>query len=133
MSQAADYWYVRLPDGRVLRAASTKVVRQEVGAGRIPPDSTVRRTPAEEWVSLEWTREFADLIDRRHSDSNAGPGTRPSHGSGQRPSTVASRLESERLHLVGIGGLLQELLAALDSTLVPQKLLVAVGTGLALG
>jgi hypothetical protein len=134
MSQGTDFWYVRLPDGRVLRAASTRVVRQEVGSGRIPPDSTVRRSPNEEWVALEWTREFADLIDRRPADTSAGgPAAHHPTGSGSRPSTVASRLESERLHLVGIGGLLQELLAALDSTLVPQKLLVAVGTGLALG
>ncbi len=135
MSQATDFWYVRLPDGRVLRAASTKVVRQEVGAGRIPPESTVRRSPNEEWVALEWTREFADLIERHHADTHApGFGARRSASSAaSRPSTVASRLESERLHLVGVSGLLQELLAALDSTLVPQKLLVAVGTGLALG
>ncbi len=138
MSQASDFWFVRFPDGRILRAASTKVVRQELGAGRIPPDSTVRRSPNEEWVAIEWTREFADLVDRRtgdvpspeQADRRLSAGAAPT---ASRPSTVASRLESERLQLVGVGGLLQELLAALDSTLVPQKLVVAMITGSALG
>jgi hypothetical protein len=135
MSHASDFWFVRLPDGRILRAASTKVVRQELGAGRIPPDSTVRRSPNEEWVALEWTREFSDLIERPVGDTpSPGPaGRRSPDSTAGRPSTVASRLEPERLNLVGVGALFQELLAALDSTLVPQKLLVALATGLALG
>jgi hypothetical protein len=135
MSQTSDFWFVRLPDGRILRAASTRIVRQELGAGRIPPDSTVRRSPNEEWVALEWTREFSDLIERRSGDtpSPEPAGRRSPDSAAGRPSTVASRLEPERLHLVGVGALLQELLAALDSTLVPQKLLVALTAGLALG
>ena len=60
MSQA-DFWYIRFPDGRVLRAASTVVLRQELNAGHIPLGSTVRRSPSEEWVSLAWTQEFADF------------------------------------------------------------------------
>ncbi len=135
MSQGSDFWFVRLPNGRILRAASTKVVRQELGAGRIPPDSTVRRSADEEWVSLEWTREFADLIERPLGETPPPEpaGRRTPGSSAGRPTTVASRLESGRLHLVGVGALLQELLAALDSTLVPQKLLVALFTGLAIG
>lgn len=134
MSQATDFWYVRLPDGRILRAASTKVVRQEVGAGRIPLESTVRRSPAEEWVALEWTREFADLLDHRQSHA---PGSHPSPphplGAVGRPSTVASRQDTRRMRQVGVSTLLQELLAALDSTLMRPKLLTAVLAGLALG
>jgi hypothetical protein len=61
MSQASDHWFVRLPNGHVLRAANTTIVRQQVGLGKIPPESAVRRLPDEEWTALEWTREFADL------------------------------------------------------------------------
>jgi hypothetical protein len=133
MSQATDFWYVRLPDGRILRAASTKVVRQEVGAGRIPLDSTVRRSPAEEWVSLEWTREFADLSDGYKQSHTTGPQAAPHADAVGTPSTVASRQDPRRMRQIGVGTLLTELLAALDSTLTRPKLLTAVLAGLALG
>jgi hypothetical protein len=135
MSYGGDFWYVRLPDGRIFRAASTAVVRQEVASGRIPPGSVVRRSPADEWVALEWTREFAE------SGEHAVPsGARPDHPGARehgtksnRPTTVAERLDPDRLRQIGVRGLIDELLAALDSTLVRSKLVVAASAGLAFG
>jgi hypothetical protein len=132
-SRPADVWFIRFPDGRVLRAASTSVVREQLGSGRIPPGSRVRRSPDEEWVALEWTQEFADLVER-HVDkvpSGSSP-TRPrvsSSPSGEH-STIAARLDPTQLHTVGVRGMIEELLAALDGTLVRKKLLVAVVLGL---
>src|SRR5947209_5957896 len=65
MSQSVDSWFVRLPDGQVFRASSTSVLRHQLDLGQIPFDSRVRRTVDEEWVALEWTREFGDLISTR--------------------------------------------------------------------
>ncbi len=147
MSQA-DFWYVRFPDGRILRAASTAILRHEVDAGHIPLGSTVRRAPSDEWVSLEWTQEFADLVGQ-HSASPPPPEPVPSpesrrHKPGRRgeaanhpavehSATVGSRLDSSRPHLVGVRGHVEELLAALDSTLVAKKILLGFGAGLFLG
>jgi hypothetical protein len=140
-----DFWYVRFPDGRVLRAASTAILRQELNARRIPLASTVRRSPSDEWVSLEWTQEFADVVGElaAHPPSK---GSRPlapgAHGTDALHSvnaaanhsvTVGSRLDPARLHLIGVRGYLDELLAALDSTLVPKKLLLGLIAGLLLG
>ncbi len=63
MSEVSDAWFVRFPDGRVVRAANTTVVRQQLTSGKIPRTSSVRRSPDEAWTALEWTREFADLLD----------------------------------------------------------------------
>jgi hypothetical protein len=150
MSQA-DFWYVRFPDGRVLRAASTTILRQELSARRIPLGSTVRRSPNDEWVSLEWTQEFADLAHelatRPARNQTAVPSTMHHAGSSalapssdysenhdkEHPATVGSRLDPSRLHLVGVRGYLDELLTALDSTLVAKKLLLCLISSLALG
>jgi hypothetical protein len=133
MSQAADFWFVRLPDGRILRAASTAVVRKEISAGRIPSGSTVRRAPEEEWTAIEWTREFSDLIERREEEARRSAAHRRGHTDATGPATVASRLDPERIQLAGVRGLIQELLGALDSTFVPAKLLTVAVAGLALG
>jgi hypothetical protein len=141
MSQA-DFWYIRFPDGRILRAASTAILRQELSAGHIPLGSTVRRAPNDEWVSLEWTQEFAELVERLaasprprlsearrrvvepHETANAAPVD---------ASSVGSRLDASQLNLVGVRGYVEELLAALDSTLVAKKLLLGAIVGLFLG
>lgn len=140
----ADFWYIRFPDGRILRAASTALLRQELNAGHIPLGSTVRRSPSDEWVSLQWMQEFADLVEQR-SPPPAPPADRESRRrtAGVRgdtandvpkhTATVGSRLDSSRLHLVGVRGYLDELLAALDSTLIARKLLLGVAAGLLLG
>jgi hypothetical protein len=150
MSQA-DFWYIRFPDGRILRAASTTILRHELKARRIPLASTVRRSPSDEWVSLEWTQEFADLVETlasrpptgktpapptiRHTDgvSLSNSARRSTEPDADHPATVGSRLDQSRLHLVGARGYLDELLAALDSTLVPKKLLLGLIAGLLLG
>ncbi|HEV3263195.1 MAG TPA: hypothetical protein VG013_40545 [Gemmataceae bacterium] len=131
MSQASDAWYVLLPDGNVVRAASTLAVRNHVGSGRIPRTSRIRRTPDEEWVGLEWTEEFADLV--KH-DSRAAPAVAKAEEaatgwSPSPPAGVASRLDPMRLETVGVRALLDELLAAMDSTLVRGKLLIAAVAG----
>jgi hypothetical protein len=130
---SSDAWYVRLPDGRVLRASSTRAVRHHIERGRIPPDSRVRRSAEEEWAGLEWTREFVELVQRVRAaagpDSTdihepvAAPPYRPE------PSNLASRLDPMQLQTVGVRGYFEDLLAALDSTLVRNKLRIAVLAG----
>jgi hypothetical protein len=135
MSEAADFWYIRLPDGQVLHAATTAIVRQHLEAGRIPAGSTVRRTTDGEWVALAWTREFADLAAKvaANGPSGAAAAARARRKRRARPSTVASRLDPQQLQTVGVRGLMQELVAALDSTLVRKKLAAAAVAGLLLG
>ncbi len=143
MSQA-DFWYVRFPDGRILRAASTAILRQELDAGHIPLGSKVRRAPSDEWVSLAWTEEFADLVEQRPAPSvpNPEPEARrrkpvarssPASATPNQSATVGSRLDASRLHLVGVRAYLDELLAALDSTLIAKKLLLGLAAGVVLG
>lgn len=151
MSQA-DFWYIRFPDGRILRAASTTVLRQELNAGHIPLGSKVRRSSTEEWVSLEWSEEFAELVEelaarappspsepaqpskRRNAESPMEPASRrSSHVASDNSVSVGSRLDSSRLPLVGVRSYLDELLTALDSTLVAKKLLLGACAGLLLG
>ena len=86
MSTLNDPWYVRFPDGRVRRAASTEIVRLQLGDGRIPPASLVRRTAEDEWTALQWVPEFADLAARLANHRPAGD--RPNH----RQETVAAAI-----------------------------------------
>jgi hypothetical protein len=142
MSQA-DYWYIRFPDGRILRAASTTILRQELDAGHIPLGSTVRRAPGDEWVSLQWTQEFADVVEELSSrPPPAPPENRPRRPAERRETTnaaadhvvtVGSRLDASRLHLIGVRGYLDELLAALDAALTARKLLLGILAGLVVG
>jgi hypothetical protein len=109
-------------------------VRHHLVTGRIPADSRVRRSPDDDWASLEKTPEFADLVTHRPVDGNTSPpqpasAARPSATS-QEPVTLATRLDPQRLHTLGVRGLAQELLAALDSTLVRRKLAIAGAAGL---
>jgi hypothetical protein len=138
MSNVIDVWFIRFPDGRVLRAASTTVVRQQLGAGRIPAASTVRRGPDEEWVSLGWTEEFADLVAARPVANGGTPA--PAAPSARRPrppagehAGLSSRLDPTHLQTVGVRGLVEELIAALDGTLVRRKLTFALLGALILG
>ena len=145
MSEASDHWFIRLPDGRVLRAANTTVVRQQVVIGKIPPNSSVRRSPEDEWTALEWTREFADLKEeaaaaagRREAKSkqdaddavDLGADLRPDAGEG---GGLSARLDRSRLPTIGVRAMAHELLAALDATLVRKKLAAAALAGLAAG
>jgi hypothetical protein len=123
MSQANDVWYVRLPDGRVVRARSTAAVRHHIETGRIPFDSRVRRDPEDDWVTLDWSPEFADLVVRRPARAN---------GAGEK-SLFGARGQEHELRQVGVRGLVEELLAALDSALTRRKLLVAGVSGFCAG
>jgi hypothetical protein len=153
MSQANDLWYVRLPDGQIVRANSTDAVRHHLVTGRIPRDSWVRRSPDEEWVSVEWAPELgglgglgglgsspiADAPRKRTEPGKREPAsleapevvshedtlTPPSPGRGR------SRQDRLQLQVVGARGMFEELLKAVDSTLERIKLRVACVTALA--
>jgi hypothetical protein len=127
----SDFWYVRLPDGRVLHAATTKVLRQEVVAGRVPAGSTVRRTPSEEWIAIEWARELSDLLERPRGAPPSG--VEPGKHEAGRATTLADQLDPHRLRMVGVRGLLVELLAALDSALTAPKLLTTAVVAILIG
>src|SRR5262245_16698541 len=123
MSDASDLWYVRLPDGRLFRAGGTATVRQHVQSGRIPPGSLVRRRGEGAWRPVEQAQELAD----------ASGGDLSNGAQGGTPATVAARLDPGQLHLLGVRGLFEDLLAALDSTLTRRKLSAAALAGLAVG
>ena len=122
MKDHYDPWYVRLPDGRTIKAKSTTSVRHHIEAGHVPLNSMVRRDSTEEWVSLIWVAEFADF--------GASPGATPPTPSGSGSnhtgrSGVSARLDPMRLQTVGVRGLIDELIAALDSTLSRSKMVPA--------
>lgn len=124
MKDRYDPWFVRLPDGRTIKAKSTTSVRHHVEAGHIPLNSMVRRDADEEWVALVWVAEFADLgpAGRGTSTPTPVPGG-PVQATGR--SGVSARLDPMRLQTVGVRGLIDELVAALDSTLTRSKMVPA--------
>ncbi len=142
MSPVDDVWYVRFPDGQVVRAQSTEAVRRHLISGRIPRGSLVRRTPDEEWTSLEWVPELSTV----YADEPTGPHGEPLISESEalalrdRPaSSSAAPARSRRdlaqgdslqLQTVGARGMVEALLQALDSTLVPKKLVLACLVGL---
>jgi len=129
MSRASDSWYVRFPDGRVMRANSTAAVRHHLEAGRIPSDSRVRRSSDEEWTALDWTSEFSDLELRRPVRGTSSRATSPRDPVASSGETGGLRSNSMQLQTVGVRGLAEELLAAMDSTLVRSKLVIAALAG----
>jgi hypothetical protein len=122
MKNHYDPWYVRLPDGRTIKAKSTASVRHHVEAGHIPLNSLVRRDSNEEWVALVWVAEFADLGKVAGSPM---PTLAAGGGIAAPRSGVAARLDPLRLQTVGVRGLIDELIAALDSTLTRSKMVPA--------
>ena len=134
MRDPSDSWLVRLPDGRVVRAKTTGSVRHHIETGRIPVDSWVRHSPEEDWTTLEWTAEFSDLASqyrKRPVFHEESPATAPA---GQEK----PRVNGNELRTVGVRGLVEELLTAVDSTLNRSKLLLAgvvgiLGAGVFLG
>jgi hypothetical protein len=126
MKEHYDPWYVRLPDGRTIKAKSTGSVRHHVEAGHIPLNSMVRRDPEEEWVALVWVAEFADLASpsaRAMAPPAPAPEAPPQPGTGR--SGVSARLDPMRLQTVGVRGLIDELISALDTTLARTKMVPA--------
>lgn len=133
MSQASDRWYVRLPDGQVFKARNTAAVRHLLENGRIPTQSRVRRPSEVDWTTLDWTKEFADLANqpRRPNPRLHEPAEVPGPG-GLRAGDGFSSPEFE-IKEVGLRGLVEELLTALDTSLARRKLLLALLAGLAGG
>src|SRR5262249_23806184 len=130
MADTSDLWYIRFPDGRVLRAAGTAVVRQQLAAGRIPPGTRLRRTLDDEWRPVERCPELADLAPESPGNGASRAAERRDSGS---PATIASRLDPAQLGQAGVRTLVEELLGALDSTFVAPKLLAAALVGLFAG
>ena len=126
MKEHYDPWYVRLPDGRTIKAKSTSSVRHHVESGHVPLNSMMRRDSNEEWVALVWVAEFADLVSpsARTMAPPMPPADVPPQLSASR-SGVSSRLDPMRLQTVGVRGLIDELIAALDSTLARSKMVPA--------
>jgi hypothetical protein len=118
MATAADYWYVRLPDGRTLRARNADVVRSYLRAGRLPLDSLARRSGEDEWLPLDHIAEFVDAV----------PGETARGTDGRGP----SRATPGELRAVGVRGLIDELFNAFDSCLNRAKLTIAALTGVAI-
>jgi hypothetical protein len=126
MIAADDSWFVRFPDGRVIRAANATVVRQYIQQRHIVPGCMMRRSGEDEWRPLERIREFVDALPaspaRRHTDGEDQPLDLAPRGTG---SGVAARLDRQRLRTAGILPILQEALAALDTSLTPRKLVAS--------
>src|SRR5262245_14272699 len=117
--QDNDVWYVRLPNGRVMRSRNTISLRYHVRRGRIPPDSRVRRSATDDWQSLQDVDELAEAVAvaaaRAHKNNNHfNPLARK-----------RSRMEFQDARLLGVRGLVRELLDALDSSLNRAKLGIA--------
>jgi hypothetical protein len=124
MASNQDLWFIRLPDGRVLRARSTEAMRRFLSSGQIPWDSRVRRSPDDPWQTLDGTREFADLVPREAAPkielNIPATGATKSHATGD-------------LHTLGLRGLVDELFNAFDSSLQRAKLITSACTGLGIG
>jgi hypothetical protein len=135
MKEHRDPWFIRLPDGRVVKAKSTAAVQHHLEAGHIPLNSYARREAGDEWVALAWVAEFADLAAGRPRP------VRPDNGAAGVPAEraaesglktgVSARLDPLKLQTVGVRGYVDELIAALDSTVNATKLWVGCLTGVA--
>ena len=128
-----DDWYVRFPDGKVLHAATTNTVRKNIDRGRIPLDSTVRRADDEEWVTLAWTSEFADLVKLAAARKLMPQRRRRVVTTNGKAITASTRLDPHALQTVAVRSFFPELLAALENTVMRRKLVVIAVSGLLLG
>ena len=114
--QDNDIWYVRLPDGRILRSRNTVSLRYHVRRGRIPPTSRVRRSATAAWQALHEVDELAEA---------AAVAVAPSHkhkGHLNPLGRMRSRTAIQEARLLGVRGLVRELLDALDSSLNRAKM-----------
>lgn len=125
--QDKDIWYVRLPDGRVIRSRSTVSLRYHVRKGRIPLTSRVRRSDAEDWRSLQEVQELAESAAVATARSHKG------NGPGNVDGRMRSRTAFQESRLLGVRGLVGELLDALDSSLNRVKMGVACLLGMLAG
>jgi hypothetical protein len=119
MATTQEVWYVRLPDGRVIRSRNTVSLRYHVRRGRIPPGSQVRRSPGDAWQALAEVEELADAVQ------SAAARRQNFNGRMTTPALIRSRAQFQEKRLLGVRGLVGELLDALDSSLHRVKLGVA--------
>src|SRR5262249_19081188 len=126
MVRARDVWFIRLPDGREWKAKSTRAVVYHIENGNIPPSSRVRRHLDEEWMALEWTSEFSPTVTGRPRISETPLEPPRSRQDVAALAGVAARLDPLRLESVGVRGLWDELIAALDTAFARGKMLVAI-------
>jgi hypothetical protein len=117
MAMAADSWYVRLPDGRMLRARTADVLRTHLQAGRIPAGSEARRSGEDTWQPLARIAELAEAL----------PTERAAKGAPEAP-----RSEPKETRAAGVRGLVGELLGAFERSLDRAKLGIAAVIGLLL-
>jgi hypothetical protein len=113
MALVSENWYIRLPDGRVVLAKSTRAVRHHLQTGRIPANSKVRRNSAEDWQQLDGIPEFAKVLEQ--------PASRDMPLPEERDGAAADR----EIRALGSGQLVNELFNAVDSSLNRYKLWVA--------
>src|SRR5262245_39469315 len=109
--QDNDIWYVRLPNGRVMRSRNTISLRYHVRRGRIPPDSRVRRSKNEAWLTLQEVAELSEAVAVAAARANRNNGHLNPLG------RMRSRTAFQEARLLGVRGLVRELLDALDSSL----------------
>ncbi len=117
--QDNDVWFVRLPDGRVLRSRNTVSLRYHVRRGRIPPTSRVRRSATDAWQTLQEVEELAEAVAIAVARSHKNNGHLNPLG------RMRSRSAFQEARLLGVRGLVPELLDALDSSLNRAKMGVA--------
>ena len=120
MSEESDHWFIRFPNGKMARAVGAAMLRKQITDGRVPADAELRRKSEERWRRVTDHPEFADL-----SDANGAWEELPVKAEAKAALTVASRVDPAQLRQPGVRVLLDELLAALDSTLVIRKMLLA--------
>jgi hypothetical protein len=145
MSPVDDVWYVRFPDGQVVRAQSTEAVRRHLISGRIPRGSLVRRSPEEEWTSLEWVPELSTVFAEEPTGLHGEPMISESQALSMRDRPASAPAAPSRprrdlphgdplqLQTVGARGMVEALLQAVDSTLVRIKVMLACLVGLLSG
>lgn len=121
MSEFRDPWFVRLPDGRVIKAKSTASLRHHLESGNVPKNARVRREKTEEWQELMWVREFADLFGGISKPSEDASEQLPP----QLDPTFQNKLETHRLQSVGIRGMIDEILTSLESAWSKPKIIIA--------
>ncbi len=128
MASSADIWYIRLPDGRILRARSTEALRHYLKSGRIPWDSRVRRSAEDPWQTLDRVEVFVDLVPKGSALGDSHLGEAPGNEAAPRPKKPGAELRT-----LGMRGLVEELFNAFDSCLQRPKLATAACTGLGIG
>ena len=125
MASTSDLWFIRLPDGRILRARNTEALRRYLKTGRIPWESRVRQSADAPWQTLDRTPEFASLVPTDRAEEEAAVSEAPAANQG--------RVSGAELRTLGVRGLIDELYNAVDNCLQRTKLIAAAVTGLSIG